>query len=1147
MNSTSEKLYHDHQQRIYRQTDKMFAVLMVIQWIGGIIAAIVISPRTWIGETSNIHIHVWAGIVLGGAITFFPVSLAVLQPGRLSTRYVIAIGQMMMSSLLIHLSGGRIETHFHVFGSLAFLAFYRDWRVLVPATIVVAIDHMLRGIYYPQSVFGVLAPDDWRWVEHAAWVVFEDVFLVLSCLRGQSEMRKIADNTARLDASEARYRSVTDSASEAIITIDQAGLIIFANRSAERIFGYRIEELTGRNALDFLPREDHRRTTRLLRAFISGRLGASAVSEVRVLRKDGSEFISETSFTCNEFDERPTITAIIRDVTERKLAEDALRRTEEYRNLFRHANDAILIIEPVTEMVIDVNDRACEEYGLTRDELIGRSLKEMTENISRGEKYLAEMLRTRETRSYESVHYRANGERVLFMISASEIEYEGRTAILVIARDITERQRVKDELERNFSLLNSTFDATADGILAVGLDNEVIAANSTFLDMWAVPHENGKPLMSSNEISKQVGSLLKDPSELLSLMQRSKDDPNEVHMATLELGDGRIIERFTQPQLCDGRTIGRVLSFRDITNQKRTELTLRENEARLKTLLDNMSEGLLQVDRDDNIVYMNDSICEMTGYSQAELIGTKWTRLLIDEDEEFLKTVNDRRRKGQSDRYEIRIRKNNEEIIWVVVGGAPVTDSSGEVIGSMGVFSDITERKRAEEQLLHDAFHDGLTGLANRTLFMEHLRLAIERKDRHEKPFAVLYLDFDRFKVVNDSLGHAEGDKLLQYIARRMENCTRSGDLLARLGGDEFVILLNELDGVDEAAAIAERIQADLKTAFDVGGREIFTSTSIGITLSTSGHTNADDMLRDADIAMYFAKSKGKAQYAIFDQAMHKHASRRLQIETEMRLGIDRGEFKVFYQPIMDLSCATLMGFEALLRWQHPERGLIQPDEFIPVAEENGMIMRLGQMVVEESCRQLRSWQRTIAGAEDLTVSVNLSSKEFLQLDLVDNISATLRRTRLRASSLKLEITESHIMENSELAVAIMKRLGGLGIDICLDDFGTGYSSLSYLHKLPVSYLKIDRSFVGRMLQNEENREIVNTILRLAQNLKMKVIAEGIETEDQLAELRGLSCEYGQGYLFAKPLAAADTKKFITNDVTRMPILDESESIALVM
>ncbi|MBV9214696.1 MAG: EAL domain-containing protein [Acidobacteria bacterium] len=446
----------------------------------------------------------------------------------------------------------------------------------------------------------------------------------------------------------------------------------------------------------------------------------------------------------------------------------------------------------------------------------------------------------------------------------------------------------------------------------------------------------------------------------------------------------------------------------------------------------------------------------------------------------------------------------------------------------LGIVTDVTDRKRAEERLLHNAFHDPLTGLANRMLFMDHLKRAVNHdKSRKGRPFAVLYLDFDRFKVINDSLGHAEGDHLLQYIARRLENCTRAGDLIARLGGDEFAILVSELADTAEALLIAERIQNDLKTSFDLGGREIFTSTSIGIALSTSCPKSADEMLRAADIAMYTAKSKGKAQYAIFDTAMHKHASRRLQIETEMRAAMEQGQFSVVYQPILSLQTGALFGFEALVRWLHPERGLIPPEEFIPVAEENGLIMKLGQMVIDQSCRQLCDWRSKIGAASDLVMSVNLSSKEFLQLDLAEKIAAKLRETGLDPRSLKLEITESHIMENTELAVAILGKLQELGIDICLDDFGTGYSSLSYLHRLPVHYLKIDRSFIRRMVQSEEHREIVNTIVRLAQNLKMKVVAEGIENTDQLIELSKLNCEYGQGYYFSKPLSAREAKAFI--------------------
>lgn len=1249
----SDQIYAQHQQQIYKQTDRMFAVLMVVQWLGGIIAALIISPRTWIGQASQVHLHVWAAVVLGGVISIFPILLAVFRPGHVLTRYTIAVGQMLMSSLLIHLSGGRIETHFHVFGSLAFLSFYRDWRVLVPATVVVAVDHMVRGVFYPQSVFGVLGADNWRWVEHAAWVIFEDIFLVLSCLRGQAEMRQIADHTARLNTSEARYRSVTDSASEAIITMDNSGTILFANRTAALIFGYGPDELPGREIVELVPPAMRKKQAARLRRLGNGTQSVSGqVIEIAAMHKAGREFLTETSFADYETNEGRVFTVVARDITERKLAEMALKESEEYRNLFQHANDSILIFSPADQVVLDVNDKACEVYGLTRENFIGRSLKEFSRDVARTERHVEELLAMGSSTSFETTSVRADGTAIELLINASVIERDGEPAILSINRDISDRKRAKDALEHNLSLLSSTFEATADGILAVDLTNQIIAANEKFIEMWDIPKEVGDLSASTETVSAHVLGQVTDPDGFASLMTRSLNEPDEISASIIELKNGRIFERYTQPQILDGKTVGRVMSFRDITDQKRAEQTLkdsetryrllfegnpypiwvydtesleflavneaaidqygysreeflkltikdirppedvpqllefldtarnneevgravrhqrkdgtildvevaaqtifyggrlariglvtdmtdrkradsalRESEYRIRTLLDSMSEGLLQVDSDDLVLYVNNCICEMTGYSQKELIGSDWSRLLVDNGPEFVKAINDRRLNGISDRYELRLRKKSGEIIWVIIGGAPIIDANGAVVGSMGVFTDITERKRAEEQLLHDALHDGLTGLANRTLFMDHLRMAIERgKNRHSNPFAVLYLDLDRFKVINDSLGHTEGDKLLKYTARRLEKCTRSGDLVARLGGDEFVILLNELADTDEALLVTERIQDDLRNSFDLGGRQIFTTASIGVTLSTSGHTSADDLIRDADIAMYCAKAKGKAQYQIFDQAMHRHASKKLQIETELRTAVERNQFRIHYQPIIQLDTGGLVGFEALLRWCHPERGIIPPDEFIPIAEENGMIIQLGHWAVQESCRQLREWQTSEPLARDLTVSVNLSCKEFLQMDLAEQVSAALKTTNLDPRSLKLEITESHIMENSERAIMILNRLRKLGIEMSLDDFGTGYSSLSYLHRLPVTFLKIDRSFVSRMVKSDENREIVDTIVRLAQNLKMKVIAEGIETVEQVSQLAGLSCEFGQGYYFSKPLEADAAKQFI--------------------
>jgi diguanylate cyclase (GGDEF)-like protein len=474
----------------------------------------------------------------------------------------------------------------------------------------------------------------------------------------------------------------------------------------------------------------------------------------------------------------------------------------------------------------------------------------------------------------------------------------------------------------------------------------------------------------------------------------------------------------------------------------------------------------------------------------------------------------------------------------VIVGGAPVINAESEITGSMGVFTDITERKRAEEQLVHDAFHDGLTGLANRTLFTNHLQMTIERGKRSEQAlYAVLFLDFDRFKVINDSLGHAEGDNLLKQIARRLELSLRTGDLLARLGGDEFTILLNELEDTEDAVQVAERIKNDLNIPFMLGEQEVFMSASIGIAVSCGGHNRAEDMLRDADIAMYRAKSKGKAQHQVFDQTMHKYAINKLQLETEMHHALQRGEFCLYYQPIINLEMSNLKGFEALIRWNHPERGVIPPNEFILAAEENGLIIPLGRWILYESCRKLREWQINNPWASSLSVSVNLSTKQFMQSDLYEQVAAALISTQLDPRCLKLEITESQVMENSDKAVSMMNRLREMGVELSLDDFGTGYSSLSYLHRLPIDYIKIDRSFVNRMVESKENGEIVYTIIKLAQNLKMKVIAEGIETPDQLAQLHLLNCEYGQGYFFSRPLEARKTGTFINDSFDHLHFL----------
>jgi diguanylate cyclase (GGDEF)-like protein len=463
--------------------------------------------------------------------------------------------------------------------------------------------------------------------------------------------------------------------------------------------------------------------------------------------------------------------------------------------------------------------------------------------------------------------------------------------------------------------------------------------------------------------------------------------------------------------------------------------------------------------------------------------------------------------------------------------------------------------EETKEHFRHAAFHDSLTGLPNRAMFTELLKAEIESSTRrNEYMFAVLFLDLDRFKNINDSLGHTHGDLLLVAFAERLERTLRPVDTLARFGGDEFAILLSGMSDATDAVRVAQRIQDELSQPFVLDKNSAFATASIGIALSSSGYDRADDILRDADIAMYRAKENGKARYEVFDHGMHARAVSRLQLESDLRQAIERNEFCVYYQPIVSLQTGRLAGFEALVRWNHPRRGLVSPADFIPVAEETGLIVPIGQWVLNEACAQVRQWQIDSPSHRSLSLSVNLSARQVAQPDLLIRIKEALEASKLNAHCLKLEITESVVMENAEAAAQMFKQLRSLGVQLSIDDFGTGYSSLSYLHRFPLNYLKIDRSFVSRLTTDNDNA-IVRTISTLARNLGMEVIAEGIETEEQFQQLKMLGCEYGQGFLFSRPvgnesvehLLAQDSKRDAEPDVSLDQTVDDELSIAYSM
>ncbi|MDA8079199.1 MAG: EAL domain-containing protein [Nitrospiraceae bacterium] len=692
-----------------------------------------------------------------------------------------------------------------------------------------------------------------------------------------------------------------------------------------------------------------------------------------------------------------------------------------------------------------------------------------------------------------------------------------------IRSEVAAHRAAEDALSRSERFLTTIFDSIRDPFCIIDRGFTIVRCNESYAEM------KGKAVdaLQTEICFKVLGSGEAVCPGCIVSKTFSSGNPSAKEKSFFG-PDGSLLwaEIYTYPIFDADDKVSHVVEYtRDITERKRTEHALRESKERYELAARGANDGLWDWDLKTDRIYYSPRWKAMLGWTDADIgdAPQAWLDRVHSDDREQVQAQIAAHINGHTSHLEIEHRMLHRDTTyrWMLSRGLAVRDDSGSAYRFAGSQTDITERKRAEAQLQYDAFHDALTGLPNRALFMDRLHQEIKSSQRHrDYRYAVLFIDLDRFKVINDSLGHVIGDKLLIEVAHRVSKCIRPDDTVARLGGDEFAILLKDLVDSSQAGQIAERVLRELDVSFLIKGHEIYTSASIGIAVKEEGHLKPEHIIRDADIAMYHAKALGKACYVEFDASMHEKTVERLRLETDLRQALEQGQFLMHYQPIVNLEDNRIIGFEALIRWNHPGRGMIYPLDFIPIAEETGLIYPIGEWLLRESCRQMREWHGRFPADPPLKLSVNISGRQLSHPHFVETVTAILKETAFDPRSLALEITEGMVIENVEGAISFMKQLQDAGVEFHIDDFGTGYSSLSYLHYFPVNALKIDRSFVSRIAAADDNLQIIKTILSLAQSLNLEVIAEGLELIEQLAHFKDLNCRYGQGFLFSRPMPA---------------------------
>ena len=851
--------------------------------------------------------------------------------------------------------------------------------------------------------------------------------------------------------------------------------------------------------------------------------------EHRLIAADGRiVWVSNEATLVRDVDGRPRYwQGILLDITERKRAELALGESEQrYRSLFEHNPDAVYSLD--LDGVFQSANPACEVVsGWRPQELIGRSFlplipPEETADIAL---HFARACRG-EPQHYEATIVHRRGHRVPLHVSNIPIVVDGAVVgVYGVASDVTEQQQVESDRRAAEGRYRALVEQSPLVTYSLAVDSGLSYTSPQIEALIGYPPP--RPAAAATFWRERLHPL--DRVRVLAARARSRDRSEPIRL------DYRLVHR-------DGSTVwvrdhcvlvrdaaGRPGHWQgvaiDITEQKRAEEQLHFQAQLLQTV----GQAIIATDPAGVITYWNRVAEQMYGWPAEEVLGRNVLEVTPSPaTQEQATEIMRRLGSGEPWTGEFTVRRRDGTTFEAIVTDAPVHDETGALIGIVGISTDISERKALEEQLAHQAFHDPLTGLPNRALLVDRLAHALERLARHSASVALLFLDLDNFKVINDSLGHEVGDALLVAVAGRLAGCVRAGDTAARFGGDEFAVLLEDLPGLEPAEVAAERILTALEPDFQLAGHTFHISSSIGIAYTHDPTARVEDLLRNADAAMYGAKAAGKSRYEVFDPAMRDRAVTRLEVERDLRHALAAGELRVYYQPVVRLATGEIHQVEALVRWERPGRGLIEPVEFVELAEETGLILPIGRWVLEQACRTLAGWRRESAASSLLGVTVNVSPRQLRSPGFVEHVAEILRDTGLTPGSLTLEITESLFMYDLERTLQMLGEFRALGVRVAIDDFGVGYSSLSYLKRFALDALKIDRSFVTGLPEDAQDQALVRGIIATARALRMEVTAEGIETAEQLVTLREFQCELGQGYLFGLPAPAGEIGRLLT-------------------